>query len=93
MHDVEVLPHLHSEDDVERLFPKIGAPEPGLNVEDWEPLRKGKGASMAARATRPVFMAGARSVRLLLRVGGRPVRRPSATRRRTASQGLARPCR
>ena len=37
MHDAEILPHLYSEDEVERLFPKIEASEPRANVEDWEP--------------------------------------------------------
>ena len=43
MHDVEILPHLHSEDDVGRLFPKIEASELGLNVEDWQPSEEGQG--------------------------------------------------
>ena len=36
-HDLDILPHLYSGSDVERLFPRLAAPAPGPNVEDWEP--------------------------------------------------------
>ena len=43
MHDAEILPHLYSEDEVERLFPKIEASKPRANVEDWEPSEERQG--------------------------------------------------
>ena len=36
-HDLDILPHLYSEADVDRLFPRLTAPAPAPNVEDWEP--------------------------------------------------------
>ena len=36
-HDLDILPHLYSEADVDRLFPRLAAPAPAPNVEDWEP--------------------------------------------------------
>jgi hypothetical protein len=36
-HDLDILPHLYSEADVDRLFPRLAAPTPAPNVEDWEP--------------------------------------------------------
>ena len=36
-HDIEVLPHMYSEYELERLFPRLEAPAPGPNVEDLEP--------------------------------------------------------
>ena len=37
VHDPDILPHPCSEDEVERLFPRLEAPAPGPNVEDWKP--------------------------------------------------------
>ena len=42
-HDVEVLPHLYSEDDIDRLLPRLDAPAPGPNVEDWKPSEEEQG--------------------------------------------------
>ena len=36
-HDIEMFSHLYSEDDVDRLLPRLEAPAPGPNIEDWEP--------------------------------------------------------
>ena len=33
-HDIKVLPHMCSEDEVDWLFPQLEAPGPGPNVED-----------------------------------------------------------
>ena len=37
IHDVSMLPHLHSEEDMRRLFRVLEAPPAAINVEDWEP--------------------------------------------------------
>ena len=36
-HNIDMLPHLHGADDVERFFPVLQAPPVADNVEDWEP--------------------------------------------------------
>ena len=39
-HDINILPHMHSDDDIELLFPIIDAPVEGENVNDWEPVEE-----------------------------------------------------
>ena len=34
-HDMNVLPHLHSDEDMAKLFPILDAPPAAVNVEDW----------------------------------------------------------
>ena len=34
-HDLEMLPHFHSEQEMKRLFPILKAPPAAVNVEDW----------------------------------------------------------
>ena len=36
-HDIRVLPHMHDEADIKRLFLTLNAPPLGENVEDWKP--------------------------------------------------------
>jgi hypothetical protein len=36
-HDERTLPHLYEEEDVENMFPSIGAAEMQPNAEDWIP--------------------------------------------------------
>ena len=36
-HDPNTLPHLHSLQEMRRLFPVLGAPPVGVSVDDWEP--------------------------------------------------------
>ena len=33
---MNILPHMHSPEDMKRLFPVLSAPEPAPNNEDWE---------------------------------------------------------
>ena len=40
-HDIEIITHMYSEDEVDRLFPLLEAPPPAPNVEDWEPTEEG----------------------------------------------------
>ena len=35
-HDMNLLPHLHKPEDMEKLFPRLSAPEPTPNNEDWD---------------------------------------------------------
>ena len=35
-HDADILPHLHSKSEMNRLFRVLGAPPAGVNVEDWK---------------------------------------------------------
>ena len=37
-HSPDMLPHLYPDADIEKLFPRLDAPPPGDNVEDWEPI-------------------------------------------------------
>jgi len=37
IHDERMLPHLYEEEDVEKMFPSIGAAEMQPNAEDWIP--------------------------------------------------------
>ena len=36
-HDLNVLPHMYAQDEMDRLFPVLDAPPPGPNIEDWQP--------------------------------------------------------
>ena len=38
MHDIDILPHMHAEADLARLFPLLGAPPPIENCDDWQPV-------------------------------------------------------
>ena len=72
-HNTELLLHLHSEDDVDSLFPRLRA------FPQWRMWRTARGprivkcALMVSQAMRPGFLTGARGARMLPRVGGRPV--------------------
>ena len=35
-HDADILPHLHSKSEMNRLFRVLSAPPAGVNVEDWK---------------------------------------------------------
>ena len=37
IHDERTLPHLYEDEDVEKMFPAIGAAEMQPNAEDWIP--------------------------------------------------------
>ena len=50
-HDVNTLPHMHSPEDMKRLFPILSAPEPAPNNEDWE--QEDTGLRASTRAGRP----------------------------------------
>jgi hypothetical protein len=52
-HDLNVLPHLHSRAEMDRLFPTIDAPPKGENIDDWEPedhVETSSASSTGARA-------------------------------------------
>ena len=51
-HDINILPHMHSDDDIELLFPIIDAPAEGENVNDWEPVEELKIEEKLRRAGR-----------------------------------------
>ena len=36
-HDINILPHFHSRDEMDKLFPVLHAPPPMENAEDWQP--------------------------------------------------------
>ena len=43
-HDVNILPHLHSLEEMNKLFPILSAPEPAPNNDDWEHESMGEAA-------------------------------------------------
>ena len=47
-HDLDVLPHMYSEEDAALLFPIITAAPIGPNVEDWRPGDDGASGDAAA---------------------------------------------
>ena len=40
MHNPDVLPHMHSEKDIEKLFPTIHAADKPKNADDFIPARR-----------------------------------------------------
>ena len=64
-HNIELLPHLHAEDDLERFFPLLRASPPGENVEDWQPSEECQGHADGRSGKTSEFMAGVRGVRML----------------------------
>ena len=36
-HNLDILPHLHDVDSMDKSFPMLEAPPAGVNIEDWEP--------------------------------------------------------
>jgi hypothetical protein len=50
-HNIDVLPHLHCEDDLERLFPLLRASPLGENVEDWQPSEECQGHTVGRSGT------------------------------------------
>ena len=90
MQDVEVLPHLYSENDVARLFPSIESLELGPKVEDWEPSeeeqwrangRLGNATQVLGRREERTSAAPSRRSSCV-EAGGDPARiRPSGPRR------------
>ena len=37
-HNLDVLPHLHDADAIDKLLPVLEAPPAGVNIEDWDPV-------------------------------------------------------
>ena len=76
-----MLPHLHSEDDVDKLFPLLRASPPGENVEDWQPSEECEGRvdGRPGSASRVLDRREGRTSVAPSR--GRPLVRPSAARR------------
>ena len=52
-HDPSTLPHLHSAQEMRRLFRVLGAPPAGANGDDWEPetdeMQEVRGATPVSR--------------------------------------------
>ena len=61
LHDVGRLPHLHSTEEIAKLFPLITAAPIQPNAEDWEPLPEYDVISLKVKSDRK--MRGAREVR------------------------------
>ena len=43
-HNLDILPHLHDADAMDKLFPVLEAPPAGVNIEDWETAEPMHGA-------------------------------------------------
>ena len=61
-HTIELLPYLHSEDDLDRLFLLLRVSPPGRMWRTGSRPRGVKGALMVAWARRPELLTGARGV-------------------------------
>ena len=49
IHGINVLPHLHREDEIEKLFPKIEAAPETDNSRHWTPNEDGPAGGLRAR--------------------------------------------
>ena len=64
MHDVGRLPHMHSAEEIAKLFPLIAAAPLQPNAEDWEPLPEVNVESLKKKGERPMRLRKGVEVRI-----------------------------